>query len=100
MARISNTALADQIGALDAEIKALTEKLNALKDEAKSRETDALKGSLFTVTIDKSYRSSLDTASVKKELGDEWYKAHCPTSVVTTLRIKPNPGALVELASN
>lgn len=98
MARISNTSLADEIGALDAQIKALTEQLNALKDEAKARNLDSIEGKLFTVSIDKSIRASLDTASVKQELGQAWYDDHCKLAEVTTVRIKPLASALAEIA--
>jgi hypothetical protein len=98
MSRISNTSLADEIGALDAQIKALTEQLAKLKDEAKSRGYADIEGKLFTVSISKDIRSSFDTAAVKKELGQSWYDDHCKLAEVTTLRIKPNPGALAEIA--
>jgi hypothetical protein len=97
MARISNTSLADEIGALDAQIKALTEQLSKLKDEAKSRGLDTLEGKLFKVSFDKSIRASLDTASVKQELGQQWYDDHCKLAEITTCRIKPLPGAIAEL---
>lgn len=95
---ISHAALADQIGALDAQIKALTEELSALKERAKATGKDALDGQLFKVTISKDIRSSLDTASVKKELGQSWYDDHCKLAEVTTLRIKPQPSALAAFA--
>lgn len=97
--KISNRALADQIGSLDAQIKALQEQLDTLKAEAKDRGISTIEGQLFTVTVDKSIRSSLDTALVKKELGQSWYDDHCKLAEVTTVRIKPNPAALAELAN-
>ena len=54
----SNT-LADQIGQLDAQIKALTEQLDALKDKAKSSGLEEIEGLIFKVSIGKSIRSSL-----------------------------------------
>lgn len=98
MARISNTSLADEIGSLDAQIKALTEQLSALKDEAKARGLDKIEGKLFSVSIDKSIRASLDTSSVKKELGQAWYDDHCKLAEVTTVRIKPLASALADLS--
>ena len=40
---ISNN-IADQIGQLDAQIKAMTEQLNALKDQAKASGLDMIEG--------------------------------------------------------
>lgn len=98
MANISNTRLADEIGALDAEIKALQAKLDSLKDEAKERGLDEIEGKLFIVSIGKSIRASFDTASVKKEFGQNWYDDRCKLAEVTTVRIKPRPDALADFA--
>jgi regulator of replication initiation timing len=94
---ISNT-LADQIGSLDAQIKALQEQLEELKEEAKASGLDEIEGRVFIVSIGKSIRASLDTASVKKELGQSWYDDHCKMAEVTTVRIKARPEALANLS--
>ena len=99
MARISNTTLADEIGALDAQIKALSEQLSKLKDEAKERGLDKIEGKLFSVSIDKSIRASLDTKAVKDELGQSWYDDHCKLAEITTIRIKPLASALADIAA-
>lgn len=93
---ISNT-LADQIGQLDAQIKALTEQLDALKEQAKASGLDEIEGRIFKVSIGKSIRASLDTASIKKELGQQWYDDRCKLAEVTTIRIKPLAAALASL---
>jgi hypothetical protein len=93
----SNT-LADQIGQLDAQIKVLNERLEALKDQAKYSGLDEIVGNIFVVTVGKSVRASLDTASVKKELGQQWYDDHCKLAEVTTVRIKPRAEALANLS--
>lgn len=89
--------LADQIGQLDAQIKVLTEQLEALKAEAKGLGFEQIEGRVFTVSIGKSIRASLDTASVKKELGQQWYDDHCKMAEVTTVRIKPKAEALANI---
>ena len=94
---ISNT-LADQIGQLDAQIKALTEQLDALKEQAKASGLDEIEGRIFKVSIGKSIRASLDTASIKKELGQQWYDDRCKLAEVTTIRIKPLAAALASLS--
>jgi regulator of replication initiation timing len=93
---ISNT-LADQIGQLDAQIKALTEQLDALKAQAKASGLDEIEGRIFTVSIGTSIRASLDTTKVKKELGQQWYDDHCKLAEITTVRIKPRAEALAQL---
>lgn len=93
---ISNT-LADQIGQLDAQIKALTEQLDALKEQAKASGLDEIEGRIFKVSIGKSIRASLDTASIKKELGQQWYDDRCKLAEVTTIRVKPLAAALASL---
>jgi len=94
---ISNT-LADQIGQLDAQIKALTEQLDALKAQAKASGLDEIEGRIFTVSIGTSIRASLDTTKLKKELGQQWYDDHCKLAEVTTVRIKPRAEALAQLS--
>jgi hypothetical protein len=93
---ISNT-LADQIGQLDAQIKALTEQLDVLKAQAKASGLDEIEGRIFTVSIGTSIRASLDTTKVKKELGQQWYDDHCKLAEITTVRIKPRAEALAQL---
>jgi hypothetical protein len=93
---ISNT-LADQIGQIDAQIKALTEQLDALKEQAKASGLDEIEGRIFKVSIGKSIRASLDTAGIKKELGQQWYDDRCKLAEVTTIRIKPLAAALASL---
>lgn len=93
---ISNT-LADQIGQLDAQIAVLTKQLEALKAEAKSSGLEEIVGNLFVVTVGKSIRASLETAKVKKEMGEQWYDDHCKLAEVTTLRIKVRDEALASL---
>jgi hypothetical protein len=94
---ISLTALADEIGTLDAQIKALQSKLDGLKTKAKELGRDEITGKLFSVKVSKSIAATLDTAGLKKEFGQSWYDDHCKLAERTTVYIKPLPGALVEL---
>lgn len=94
MTIISNT-LADEIGKLDAQIGVLTKQLEALKAQAKNSGLDEIVGQTFVITIGTSIRASLDTAKVKKELGQKWYDDHCKLAEVSTLRIKVRDEALV-----
>lgn len=94
---ISNT-LADQIGQLDAQIKALTNQLNALKAQAKDSGLDLIEGQVFVVTISKDIKATLETDKVRKELGQQWYDDHCKLQEVTTLRVKARPETLATLS--
>lgn len=93
---ISNT-LADKIGQLTAQIEVLTKELDALKKEAKDSGLDEIVGQVFVVTVGNSVRASLDTAKVKKELGQQWYDDHCKLAEVTTVRVKPRAEALANI---
>jgi regulator of replication initiation timing len=93
---IINT-LADQIGQLDAQIKVLTEQLEALKAQAKASGFEQIEGRVFVVSVDKSIRASLDTAGLKKELGQQWYDDHCKLAEITTVRIKVRPEAAANI---
>ena len=93
---IPNT-LADKIGQLTAQIEVLTKELDALKTEAKNSGLDEIVGQVFVVTVGNSVRASLDTAKVKKELGQQWYDDHCKLAEVTTVRVKPRAEALANI---
>lgn len=93
---ISNT-LADQIGQLDAQIKALTKQLDKLKSQAKASGLDEIEGRVFVVSISKDIKATLETAKVRQELGQKWYDDHCKLQEVTTLRIKARPEVLAEM---
>ena len=92
---MTNNLLADQIGQLDAQIKVLTEQLETLKKQAKDSGLEEIVGQVFVVSVGNSIRASLDTAKVKKELGQQWYDDHCKLAEVTTVRIKVRPEALI-----
>lgn len=92
---MTSNLLADQIGQLDAQIKVLTEQLEALKKQAKDSGLEEIVGQVFVVSVGNSIRASLDTAKVKKELGQQWYDDHCKLAEVTTVRVKVRPEALI-----
>lgn len=92
---MTNNLLADQIGQLDAQIKVLTEQLETLKKQAKDSGLEEIVGQVFVVSVGNSIRASLDTAKVKKELGQQWYDDHCKLAEVTTVRVKVRPDALI-----
>lgn len=75
---LTDEALADAIGYLDAEIKVRQKQLTALKDGVKERGDCVLAGNSFEVTITTSDRETFDTDLAKeklqKALGEKRFK--------------------------
>lgn len=96
---LSNEALADEIGQLDAVIKGLEERMKAAKFEFKSRGIDKANGNHFIVSQSTAIRTTLDQKSVLAEMGQKWWDDHCNLTEVATIRIKAalNPVTLVKL---
>lgn len=94
--RLSNVTLADEIGALDAQIKVLEKLLEPLKAEAKARGKDRIDGNLFYVTVTPSISANLDTKAVKAEFGQKWYDDRCKLTEKVTLLVKPQAETLAE----
>jgi len=85
--RISDEALADEIGALDQEAKRVERSLKAMKAEFKARGVEEARGSRFAVLAKTSVRISLDTTRIKKVMGDAWADEFSRMSEVTNLRV-------------
>ena len=81
--------LADQLGALKAEIAALEAREKALRDELIARATATVDGALYTASITEAVRWTLDAKAVRGEMGDAWWNARCRQGVVTTVAVKP-----------
>ena len=63
--------LADTIGTLDKEAKAMKARLDAAKDELKARGIEEAVGQRYSVKVTVSTRKSLDTGAIKKSFGEE-----------------------------
>jgi hypothetical protein len=83
---LSDAALADEIGRIDAIAKAAEAELKALKDEFKARGLDCAKGEFSTVTASEVF--TIDVARVREALGDR-VKQFETLIVSTVIRIKP-----------
>ena len=94
----SNAQLADVIGDLDAQAKALSARLKAAKGEFLTRGLGRVHGERFTVTKSEAARWSLDAKAIKAELGEDWCTARSRVSAVTSLRIAVNRAALTAAA--
>ncbi len=64
-----------------------------LRAELIARKVEAAEGDLFRCTVTEALRDTLDTALVKKELGERWYASHCRIAVTTTVRVSARTGS-------
>ena len=81
--------LADQLGAVKAEIAALEDREKNLRDELIRRGVSESQGAAFSAQITEAIRWTLNTQTVKSEMGQAWWDARCRQSAVTTVTIKP-----------
>lgn len=88
MTNVNLAAIADELGRLNAAADQLESQISALKAQIKASGLDEIEGSNFTVTQSKSIRQTLDTASVKKEMGQSWFDDRSKLAEVVTVRIK------------
>ena len=92
---LSPAMLADLIGDLDRKAKSATSELDAAKDAFKSRGLLVAEGDAYAIVLQKTIRATLDTATVKTEMGQSWYDDHCKLAEVSTLRIAASAPQLV-----
>ena len=86
---LSSHQIADEYGTLDLQIKALTERKDALKDELKARGVEKVEGAKFTVTASTSTRITYDDKAIREALGSEIVKQYERVTETTTIRVKP-----------
>jgi hypothetical protein len=85
-------AVVDQLGALKAEIAEIEVREKALRNELLRRGVTEAEGALFSAAVTQAVRWTLDTKSVKAEMGARWWDARCRQSLVTTVAVKPRIG--------
>ncbi|ACK51708.1 hypothetical protein Msil_2789 [Methylocella silvestris BL2] len=84
---LSDAALADEIGRVDAIAKAAEAELKALKDEFNARSLTDVAGDAFSVTASEQIAGRLDAKAVREFLGPTYTRFE--TAVVSTvIRIK------------
>jgi hypothetical protein len=84
---LSPAMLADLIGQLDHNAKDATAEPDAVKDAFEARGVLIAEGEAFSVMLQKTIRATLDTSTVKIEMGQSWYDDHCKLAEVSNLRI-------------
>jgi hypothetical protein len=95
LTRLSQRALADQIGTLDAEVKAVQSDLKAAKAEFTRRNVPTITGTLYTIKQVEAVRCSLDQTAIKNEFGEDWIAARSKFTPTVSVRITVNKEALV-----
>ena len=90
----STPALADEIGGLDAQVKALELRIKAAKAELTKRGVDRAEGERFTITKAEAVRWSLDVTAIREAMGAAWCDAHSKIAAVVSFRITPIRAAL------
>jgi hypothetical protein len=90
--------LADQLGAIKADLAALEIREKTLRDELLRRGVTEAEGALFSATISQSIRWTIKASAVKAEMGAPWWDARCRQTLVTTVAVKPRV-AIAKLAA-
>lgn len=85
----STTQLADDYGMLDLQIKALTDRKDAIKSELLSRNVEKVEGAKFTITVSTSTRTTYDDKAIREALGADIVKQYERTTETVTVRVKP-----------
>jgi hypothetical protein len=85
---LGDAALADELGRVDAILKAAEGELKALKDEFKARGLSIAAGDAFMVTATEQIAGRLDARAVRDYLGATYSRFEVAV-VSTVIRIKP-----------
>ena len=80
--------VADQLGAVKAEIADLEDRERNLRDELIRRGGAEIDGTLYRATITDAVRWMLDANAVHSEMGEAWWNACCRQSLVTSVAVK------------
>lgn len=86
---LSDEALADEIGELNAIIKGHEDRLDALKDAFKDRARSIVKGQSWIVSASTSTTRRLDVKKVREVLGDALDDSYFNISETTRITTKP-----------
>jgi hypothetical protein len=77
----------DQLGAVKAQIAALTRTEKALKDALIASGKTEVDGTVFRATVSLSTRETLDMDAVREKLSPQFIVAHTNQTEVTTVRV-------------
>ena len=63
--------------------------------QQKVRGLRVAEGETYTIVLQKTIRATLDTTTVKAEMGQPWYDDHCKLAEVSSLRVAASKPAAV-----
>ena len=92
----SDAYIADLIGELDCQTKALEKAIKEAKDELLARGIDKVEGEKFNVTRAEYCRWTLNKDAVVEKLGEPWVTQNSKITPVTSFRITVRRDALVD----
>jgi predicted phage-related endonuclease len=79
--------LVDQLGSVKAEITDLETREKSLRAELLKRCVIEAEGAQYAAAVTQAIRWTLDTKSVRSEMGDVWFDRRCRQSLVTTVTV-------------
>jgi hypothetical protein len=79
--------IVDQLGAVKAEIADLEAREKTLRAELLKRCVIEAEGDQYAAAITQAVRWTLDTKSVRAEMGAAWFDRRCRQSLVTTVTV-------------
>ena len=96
--KLSNVALADEIGELAAKARHIEKLLEAAKDEFKRRNISHLEGNLYEVDRVEASSTYLNKADVIAKLGEKWVDKHSTVKAYTKVLSKAKVAAILKAA--
>lgn len=91
--------LIDRLGLLRLRLGAAETEEKAIKNELTRRGIAEAEGNAFKLSVAAATRWTLDSAAVKREMGEAWWQQRCRMATVITFRITPRIEAIVEAAA-
>ena len=79
--------LVDQLGSVKAEIADLETREKTLRGELLKRCVIEAEGEQYAAAVTQAMRWTLDTKSVRSEMGDVWFDRRCKQGLVTTVTV-------------
>ena len=94
---MTNLAIIDRLGALQAQIANLEAEEKALKAEIKGFGDGAYEGALFRATVSTADRATLDAKAARAKLEElgashQWFAANTKVTPVTTIKVAARNG--------
>ena len=79
--------IVDQLGTVKAEIADLEAREKTLRSELLKRCVIEAEGAQYAAAVTQAMRWTLDTKSVRAEMGDAWFDRRCKQALVTTVTV-------------